>query len=150
MALFGATAPRDEALIEMLADTGPDGYRRKNALNALAACEQTIHQVQANEGLVLLVHDCSPTQVRPRVVMVTDAGVTAVMKKGIDRHLRFGEIAETSLRRHPAGMWVTVDSHKARNDFLPDDGRRLQYVIDFFAATPGAANLACSLIDRHL
>lgn len=149
MGIFGASGPEDSSLANLLVDTGPEGYRKKNALKALATCEPALQQLRAAEGLTVLAHDCSPTQVGARVVAVTNSSVAVITKKGIERKFRFDEIAETRLGRVDRGILVMVDTHKARN-FMPDDARRMAQCIDFQVASPGAANAVCGLIDRHL
>lgn len=148
--MFGPSQPQDSALINLLVDTGPDKYRRKAALKALATCEENIRQIANREPLTLLAHDISPSQVGARVIAVTDRGVAALTRKRVDRYFTFGEIAETKLLRHAQGIIVVIETYSARNDFLPDDLRRYEHLVQFFTATPGSANRVCAAIDPHL
>ena len=148
--MFGPSEPSDPSLIRLLVDTGPDKYRHKNALKALATCEPQLAELSAHEPLVLLAHDCSPTQVSARIIAVTELGVAVVSRKKIEQRLRFADIAETKLLRHPAGIIVVVETYKAQNDFMPDDWRRHEHLVQFFTATPGAANRVCAAIDQNL
>jgi hypothetical protein len=148
--MFGPSEPMNSKLTDLLVDTGPDKSGRKGALKALAACEERIMELAEREPLMLLAHDISPTQVSSRVVAITNRGVAALTRKKVDRYFTFGEIAETKLLRHERGIIVVVETYRARNDFLPNDYRRHEHIIQFFTATPGAANLVCAAIDPHL
>ena len=148
--MFGPSQPSDSSLISLLVDTGPKTYSRKNALKALARCESQLALLSGREPLALLAHDCSPTQVSARIIAVTDRSVAVLSRTKIERCLGFSDIAETRLLQHPAGMIVVVETYKAQNDFMPDDWRRQEHIIQFFTATPAAANRVCASIDRHL
>jgi len=148
--MFGSSEPSDSALVNLLVDTGPDKYRRKNALKALATCEPELSRLASSEPIALLVHDCDPAQIGARVVAVTDRSVAVLSKKKVEKQFSFKEIAETRLFKHPRGILVAVETFRARNDYHPDDSRRFGHIIQFFTATPGAANLICAAIDPHL
>src|SRR5664280_194390 len=131
-----------------LVDTGPDRSAQKYAMKALAACQENINQLRRNETLVLLAYDA--TSAGARIIAVTNRGVAAMTKRKIETQFSFHEIAETKLLRHPRGIIVVVETHHAQNDFLPDDWRRHEHTMQFFAATPGAAKRVCGAIDPHL
>jgi hypothetical protein len=150
MGLFGASSPQDAAFVNLLVDTGPESWRRKNALKALAANEPGIRQAANGENLLMLLHDCSPTQVAARVLVVTDIAVSTVSKKGMGLRLVYSDIAETRLFQAKQCMIVAVESHTSQRDFMPDDSRRQMHIIQVGAATPGAANAVCTLIDAGL
>lgn len=144
--MFGPSEPTDSALVNLLVDTGPDKWRRKDALKKLAACETQLAHLASSEPIALLANDANGTH----VIAVTSRSVAELSKKRVERYFSFGEIAVTKLFNHPNGMMIQVVTHRARNDYLPDDVRRFEYIIQFFTATPGSANLVCAVIDRNL
>jgi hypothetical protein len=148
--MFGPSAPTNAALVDLLVDTGPDKWRRKDALKALAACEGQIAQLADREDLTLLAHDISGSHVSGDIIAVTARGVAAITRREVRRHFSFAEIAETKLLSHTKGILVRIETYRARNDFLPDDLRRHEHLIHFFTATPGAGKQVCAAIDPLL
>ena len=146
--MFGSSGPIDQSMTEKLVPTGPENWKQKNAVKALAACEAMISEIGQSEQISLLVHDQAP--VGSEVIVISDTGVTRVNKRKVLKRLTFGEIAETRLLRHPNGMLVAVESISAQQDYLPSDSRRFEHIIQFMTGTPRGANMACAAIDRYL
>jgi hypothetical protein len=146
--MFGPSTPMNDALVKLMVDTGPDKWKRNLALKVLAKCEGPLNELGQRESLVLTAPDLDG--MFTRVLVITFNGVAEVAKKKIDKYFSFAEIAETKLFNHPQGILVQVITHTARRDYLPDDARRYQHIIQIMTATPGAGNKVCAAIDPHL
>lgn len=146
--MFGPSTPANEALVKLMIDTGPDKWKRDYALKSLAKCEGPLNDLGQRESILLVAPDLDGMYTR--VLVVTFNGVAEVGKKKTDKYFTFTEIAETKLMRHPKGILVLVETHRARNDYMPDDYRRYEHMIQIMTATPGAGNKICQAIDPHL
>jgi hypothetical protein len=150
MGLFGGSQPADASLINLLVDPGPDSYAKKKAMKTLAATELTIQAIARDEPLVLLAYNNTQIAGYNSMLVVTDQTVMEVTKKGIEKRFVYSEIAQTRLLTGPGTIVVEVGTHKAAQDFMPDDQRRYSHMIVVRLDTPGAANNVCAAIDARI
>jgi hypothetical protein len=146
--MFGPSKPTNDVLVDLMVATGPDKWNRDLALKSLAKCEGPLDELSRRESLTLLAPDLDGMYTR--ILAVTSKGVAEVGKKGTDKYFTFGEIAETKLFNHPKGLLVQVLTYTALRDYMPNDNRRYQHIIQIMTATPGAGNMVCAAIDPHL
>jgi hypothetical protein len=148
MALFRSSQVSNSALVELLIDTGPVAWQKKNALKALSAREgQLIAAIGSEEPVLLASHISS---VGGAFLLITDQAVSLVTKRGCEKRFTFPEIAETKLFEHGNGPIILVETHVAQRDYMPDDLKRQEHCIQVQVPTPGGANQICSAIDSRI
>ena len=148
MGIFRSSKANNDELVDLLIDTGPEGWQRKNAIKALNAREANVIAAIGSEEPVLLASDTR--SVGGALLLLTDQSVSLVTKHGVEKRFSFPEIAETKLYSHQNGPYVVVETHKAQRDYMPEDPKRQAHCILVQVPTPGAANDICAAIDSRL